>query len=373
MKAKLFKSCFLAAAVSLFYACSPEEQSVKELDKISSSEKAMISDKLSFDNSNTRDGAGFVATAKSDGGAIIGVSAFQRFYSGAANYSLTNPGENSTANRANLFNTSAAPIAPSDDQDLSNSAESGNALIINHNSKANVPDDWAWGGTMNVDFSSLGTVTLTKMIYLDNEEGVVINLYGSMNNILYTVNVPARGAAGNSNKEEINLNNTANVARLEIIQGTVGSGATPPKGSGAIDDIEFMREIPETGCTKTQGYWKTHSSAGPAPYDNTWAKVGESTPFFSSGETYFSIFGVQPRGNAYYSLAHQYVATKLNLAAGASAPTSVMTAYNSATTFFTNNTPAAVAASKTLQATATQLAGVLDAYNNGVTGPGHCD
>lgn len=30
------------------------------------------------------------------------------------------------------------------------------------------------------------------------------------------------------------------------------------------------------GCTLTQGYWKTHSRYGPAPYDTTWAKVGRT-------------------------------------------------------------------------------------------------
>ncbi|MGV3587556.1 MAG: hypothetical protein ACO1OF_11165 [Adhaeribacter sp.] len=368
MKANLFKSCFLAAAVSLFYACSPEEQSIKELDKISSSEKAMTTDKLSFDNGDTRDGSGFVATVKSDGGSMISVSAFQRFYSGAPNYSQANPGENATANRANLFNTNNAPIAPSDDIDLSAAAQSGNALIINHNSKANVPDDWAWGGTLNVNFSSLGTVTLTKMIYLDNEEGVVINLYGAANNKLYTVTVPARGAAGNGNKEEINLNNTTNVARMEVIQGRDWLGDYPPVGSGAIDDIEFMREIPEAGCTRTQGYWKNHAP-GSKKADPNWGNLA-TTQFFSSGETYLSIFDVQPKGNAYYILAHQYVAATLNLKSGASMPTSVMTAYNNATNFFENNMPTQTAVSKNQL---TQWADVLDKYNNGVTGPGHCD
>ena len=36
------------------------------------------------------------------------------------------------------------------------------------------------------------------------------------------------------------------------------------------------------GYTLTHGYWKTHSSYGPAPYDDTWALVspiGEDTQF----------------------------------------------------------------------------------------------
>ncbi|MDB5264361.1 MAG: hypothetical protein JWQ14_3644 [Adhaeribacter sp.] len=68
-------------------------------------------------------------------------------------------------------------------------------------------------------------------------------------------------------------------------------------------------------------------------------------------------------------LAHQYVATTLNLKV-ASAPAA---AYTQATIFFNTYTPAQVAANKSLHTLATQLAGVLDAYNNGKTGPAHCD
>ncbi|GEO05122.1 hypothetical protein AAE02nite_27860 [Adhaeribacter aerolatus] len=376
MKATLLKSCYLAAAVSLFYACSPEEQSVKELDKISSSEKAMTTDMLSFDNGVTRT-SNFVTTATTDGGAIIGIRGIQRSF--VPNWSPANPGEYSAENRANLFNTNNTPVSVpdatipggsriSDDGDLDAASNTGNAFIINHNSRYDVPDDWAWGGAMYVDFSALGTVTLKNLVFLDNEEnGTYIKLFNA-SNMQIGANIPVANL-GNASSQVVNLGNTPGVARMEVHLGT-----TSVTGSGAIDNITFDREIPETGCTKTQGYWKTHSKYdGAKKYDDTWKKVGEDTPFFTSGETYYSIFGVQPRGNSYYSLAHQYIATKLNLATGATAPTSVMTAYNSATTFFTNNTPAAVAASKTLQATATQLAGILDAYNNGVTGPGHCD
>ena len=29
----------------------------------------------------------------------------------------------------------------------------------------------------------------------------------------------------------------------------------------------------ETVCTRTQGYWKTHSEYGPAEYDETWNEL----------------------------------------------------------------------------------------------------
>ncbi|KAA5549115.1 hypothetical protein [Adhaeribacter rhizoryzae] len=370
MKANLFKSCFLAAAVSLFYACSPEEQSIKELDKISSSEKAMTSDMLSFDYGVTRV-SNFVTAATSDGGAIIGIRGIQRSF--VPNWSPANPGEYSAENRANLFNTNNKPVSVpdasipggsriSDDGDLDAASNTGNALIINHNSRYDVPDDWAWGGVMYVDFSSLGTVTLKNLVFLDNEEdGTFIKLFNASNMQIGT-NIPVPNA-GNASSQVVDLKNTPGVARMEVHLGT-----TSVNGSGAIDNINFDREIPETGCTKTQGYWKNHAP-GSKKADPNWGNLA-TTQFFSSSETYLSIFDVQPRGNAYYILAHQYVAATLNLKSGASMPTSVMTAYNNATNFFKNNMPTQTAVSKDQL---TQWAGILDAYNNGVTGPGHCD
>lgn len=48
------------------------------------------------------------------------------------------------------------------------------------------------------------------------------------------------------------------------------------------------------GCTLTQGYWKTHSKYGPAPYDDTWALVGEDTPFFQSRLSWYQVLWTPP-------------------------------------------------------------------------------
>lgn len=132
----------------------------------------------------------------------------------------------------------------------------------------------------------------------------------------------------------------------------------------------------EGGCTHTIGYWKTHSKYGPAPYDATWALVGEDSPFFLSGKTWYQAAWTAPAGNAYYILAHQYIAAHLNFLDGASVPAAVQTAFNSATTLFNTYTPAQIAAlkgSSSLRKQFINLAGILDNYNNGITGPGHCD
>ena len=87
----------------------------------------------------------------------------------------------------------------------------------------------------------------------------------------------------------------------------------------------------ETGCTLTQGYWKTHSTYGPASKpDATWnllpGGAGPDTVFFLSGASWYQVFWTAPAGNQYYNLAHQYMAARLNVLDGASVPASVAAA-----------------------------------------------
>jgi hypothetical protein len=132
------------------------------------------------------------------------------------------------------------------------------------------------------------------------------------------------------------------------------------------------------GCTLTQGYWKTHSERGPAPYDDTWALLanGANTPFFLSGQSWYGVFQTPPAGNVYYQLAHQYMAAVLNKLNGASSTGPVDAAITSAAGFFNTLTPAqagALSKQSPVRQSALTWAGVLGSYNEGATGPGHCD
>ena len=128
------------------------------------------------------------------------------------------------------------------------------------------------------------------------------------------------------------------------------------------------------GCTYTQGYWKTHSKYGPAgPRDATWDKIlpsAEDSPFFNSGKSWVEILQTPSHGNAYYILAKQYIAAKLNVLNMASSPDDVNTAIAWATAKF------AAAPGDQLapldEAQALTYATLLDTYNNGDIGPGHC-
>ncbi|MCI0619902.1 Ig-like domain repeat protein [Candidatus Wolfebacteria bacterium] len=151
----------------------------------------------------------------------------------------------------------------------------------------------------------------------------------------------------------------------------------------------------ETGCTLTQGYWKTHNESfhGGAPTDDNWDNVtplAELSGFFTAVNsfpvvgpndiaapfTWFSVFWTPPAGNPYYNLAHQYMAAKLNILNGASAPTEVTDAITAAEGFFDDRTSDSVGKGKNAKADRpllTGLAGTLGSYNEGDIGPGHCD
>jgi hypothetical protein len=146
--------------------------------------------------------------------------------------------------------------------------------------------------------------------------------------------------------------------------------------SGNTAECSFTVTI-EDGCTYSQGYWKTHSEFGPAPYDETWALLpdGASTTFYLSGKSYYQVMWSPPKGNAYYILAHQFIAAELNFLNGA-CHEDAQAAVAEATALFNMNTPAQIASLKgnnPLRQQFLALASLLDDYNNGMIGPGHCD
>ena len=74
------------------------------------------------------------------------------------------------------------------------------------------------------------------------------------------------------------------------------------------------------GCTFTWGYWKNHGDPSEGRYDDTWDYDldNDGTPeytgedFFETGYTYYEIMHRPVKGNAYISLAHQYIGAQLN-------------------------------------------------------------
>ena len=172
----------------------------------------------------------------------------------------------------------------------------------------------------------------------------------------------------------------------------VASFVTNDTGTMDDDDWTVNAQVAcETGCTLTQGYWKTHSERGPAPYDSTWNQLpgldgmpndgddGSTTLFYFSGQDYFDVLWTSPQGgNAYYILAHQYIAAQLNGLNGVSMPSDVQTAFDEATAWFDDpaHTPATAGLKgrrgNLIRRMLLEWAGILAGFNEGATGPGHC-
>jgi hypothetical protein len=160
-----------------------------------------------------------------------------------------------------------------------------------------------------------------------------------------------------------------NTAWFEGIDSQAGDSAT----------FTIDGDVPcSSGCSLTPGYWKTHSSYGPAPYDSTWELLaggaGAETPFFLSGSTYYRVLWTPVAGNAYYTLARAYIAAQLNQLNGADF-TAASSAFAQATAILQAYGPSdPVFTKKSLTRTqALNAATTLDNFNNGVIGPGHCD
>lgn len=122
----------------------------------------------------------------------------------------------------------------------------------------------------------------------------------------------------------------------------------------------------------TPGYWKTHSENGPAGYDDTWDEIGEygeDTIFFLSEQSYIEVLWTPPRrGNAYYILAHAYIASELNFLNGVYPPSEVREAFDEATDLFEEHTPEDVEewrGNHGQRQDFIELAEILDDFNNG--------
>lgn len=185
------------------------------------------------------------------------------------------------------------------------------------------------------------------------------------------------------------LNDSGTITYTVVItnNGACGEGSIDIENTATLTENDSKEQCTDTAkvtivlpacavvssCTYTQGYWKTHSTYGPAkPYNETWAKIGEDTPFFKSGKSYYQVLWTNPSGgNAYYILAHQYIAAKLNILNGASSTPEVDAALMWAENFFNTYKPTDKLSSN-IRSQALSYANLLDQYNNGSIGPGHC-
>jgi hypothetical protein len=128
----------------------------------------------------------------------------------------------------------------------------------------------------------------------------------------------------------------------------------------------------DSGCTYTQGYWKTHGPIPTGNNSNEWAV----TSLFLGNVSYTdlqlqAIFDTPASGNGLISLSHQLIAAKLNVAAGAD-DSAVAGAIVSADALIGNLVVPPVGAGSLPNSATSALTGILDSYNQGLIGPGHC-
>ncbi|MCI0398418.1 MAG: hypothetical protein L0332_06115 [Chloroflexi bacterium] len=149
-------------------------------------------------------------------------------------------------------------------------------------------------------------------------------------------------------------------------------------GATGSDTWTITVDVPcAGGCSLTPGYWKTHSEYGPAPYDDTWAMLpnGADTPFFDTGQSWYEVLWTPPAGgNAYYILAHAYIAAYLNGLNGADTSAIATELAHAADLLneYDGNPKAMSQIKGAVRQDFIQTAYVLDQYNNGAIGPGHC-
>ena len=146
-----------------------------------------------------------------------------------------------------------------------------------------------------------------------------------------------------------------------VILAEHGGEIPPPVDAGELP--------PPPDCTLTQGFWKNHPEAWPV------------TELTIAGVTYgqdelLALFDTAPRGDASLILAHQLFAALLN--GGASDP-AIAATIDAAMAWMTANAdgdgllPFGVRGGTPAHTTATRLATLLAAYDEGVIGPGHCE
>lgn len=156
---------------------------------------------------------------------------------------------------------------------------------------------------------------------------------------------------------------------------TLGVGATVACDS--MGDAEARRAVAESttgdadpdgdgeGCTLTQGYWKNHSIHAKNKSQHKAWPVSEDTQL--CGQSWYDILHQAPKGNAWLVVAHQYIAAQLNVAAGAEPTFEVSAALDAVEGYLSD-----CQISKTEKVDALLGKDLLDAFNNGLVGPGHC-
>ncbi len=117
-------------------------------------------------------------------------------------------------------------------------------------------------------------------------------------------------------------------------------------------------------CTYTQGYWKNHPSAWPV------LSLTLGTVNYTQAQL-LQILNQSVGGNGLISLAHQLIAAKLNVANGASSAAASAT-ITAADAQIGSLVVPPIGSGYLAPSSTSSKTQILDDYNNGIIGPGHC-
>jgi hypothetical protein len=170
--------------------------------------------------------------------------------------------------------------------------------------------------------------------------------------------------------------------RILLLTQTATLGTPPAEttfysGLGQQEGSTFALSCPvqNNGCTLTQGGYKNNFNS-----KVTALTIGGTFYTAAQVNSILQLNAIQ--GNALLSLAHQLITAKLNVAYGASTPAAVAAAIVQADTIIAaatttatpvNKIPPVGTATLASGATISSVQTILDNYNNGITGPGHCN
>ena len=137
-------------------------------------------------------------------------------------------------------------------------------------------------------------------------------------------------------------------------------------------DDECKPDVEEKGCTLTQGYWKNHNEFETKPNRKVdWPAPYDEGDLLCTMKSLDILHMSSAGGDAWLILARQFIAARLNIANGASSTPEVDAAIAEATELLAANCDEMPTTE--IRSRAIELAGLLDGYNNGAVGPGHCD
>jgi hypothetical protein len=151
---------------------------------------------------------------------------------------------------------------------------------------------------------------------------------------------------------------TAYVVRV-FARGGNGFTDSQPTADAVVSTLNAAQN-----CTFTIGYWKTHPGAWPV----TSLTLGTVT--YNQADL-LAILNEPSGGNGLLILAHQLIAAKLNLINGAN-PSFISATIADADALIGGLVPPPVGGDFLDPSVTTADSHMLDDWNNGITGPGHC-